>query len=130
VNARGTWLLIGEFGRRYKSQFGRGRILTFTSDHTVGNVPYGASKGGLDRITIAAAQEFANIGVTANVINPGPTDTGWMTSQLKSQVESDTPLGRIGSPSDAASLVCFLCSDEGGWVNGQLINSNGGFHAG
>jgi len=130
VNTRATWLLIREFGRRYKSEFGRGRILAFTSDHTVGNVPYGASKGALDRITVAAAQEFASIGVTANVINPGPTDTGWMTSQLKSQVETETPLGRIGSPTDAANLVSFLCSDEGGWVNGQLINSNGGWHAG
>ena len=130
VNARATWLLIREYGRRYKSEFGRGRIIAFTSDHTVGNVPYGASKGALDRITIAAAQEFASIGVTANVINPGPTDTGWMTSQLKAQVESDTPLGRIGSPLDAANLVSFLCSDEGGWVNGQLINSNGGLHEG
>jgi 3-oxoacyl-[acyl-carrier protein] reductase len=130
VNARATWLLIREFGRRYKSEFGRGRVLAFTSDHTVGNVPYGASKGALDRITMAAAQEFASIGVTANVINPGPTDTGWMTSQLRSQVESDTPLGRIGTPVDAANLVSFLCSVEGGWVNGQLINSNGGLHGG
>lgn len=47
VNARATWLLVREFGRRYKSEFGRGRILAFTSDHTVDNLPYGASKGRL-----------------------------------------------------------------------------------
>jgi 3-oxoacyl-[acyl-carrier protein] reductase len=129
VNSRATWLLIREFGRRFASAFGSGRIVAFTSDHTVGNVPYGASKGALDRITIAASQEFASIGVTANVINPGPTDTGWMTSQLMTQVVSNTPLRRVGLPSDAANIVSFLCSPEGGWVNGQLINSNGGFGA-
>jgi len=130
VNARATWLLIREFGVRYTSASGRGRIVAFTSDATVGNIPYGASKGALDRITIAAAQEFADMGITANVINPGPTDTGWMTSRLKSQVVGDTPLGRIGMPQDAANLVSFLCSTEGGWVNGQLLHSNGGLGVG
>jgi len=130
VNARATWLLIREFGVRYKSTPGRGRIIAFTSDHTVGNVPYGASKGALDRITLAAAQEYASIGITANVINPGPTDTGWMSTELKSRVVGDTPLGRIGTAEDAANLVSFLCSLEGGWMNGQLLNSNGGLPAG
>lgn len=130
VNARATWLLIREFGVRYRSTPGRGRIIAFTSDDTIENVPYGASKGALDRITLAAAQEFASIGVTVNVINPGPTDTRWMTPQLKSQVVTDTPLGRIGLPMDAANLVSFLCSPEGGWVNGQLLHSNGGLRAG
>ena len=130
VNARSTWLLIREFGRRYRSGFGAGRIVAFTSDHTVGNLPYGASKGALDRITIAAAHEFANLGVSANVINPGATDTGWMSAELKSRIISETPLARLGTPEDAANLVSFLCSRQGGWVNGQLINSNGGFGTG
>ncbi|MHB1209097.1 MAG: SDR family oxidoreductase [Acidimicrobiales bacterium] len=127
VNARSTWLLIREFGRRYKSGFGAGRIVAFTSDHTVGNLPYGASKGALDRITIAAAHEFANLGVSVNVINPGPTDTGWMSAELKSRIIGETPLARLGTPEDAANLVSFLCSPRGGWINGQLIHSNGGF---
>ena len=41
-----------------------------------------------------------------------------------------TPLGRVGTPDDAAALVWFLCSPEGGWVNGQLLHSDGGFGAG
>ncbi len=127
VNARATWLLIREFGLRYRSTFGSGRIVALTSDHTVGNLPYGASKAALDRITIAAAREFATKGITANVINPGPTDTGWMTPSLKSRIVSETPLDRIGTPEDAARLVSFLCSPEGQWVNGQLLHSDGGF---
>lgn len=76
VNARATWLLMKELGMRFKGVLGTGRIIAFTSDHTVGNLPYGASKGALDCFTIAAARELADLGITANVINPGPTQTG------------------------------------------------------
>ena len=126
VNARASWLLVAEFGRRFRSAPGEGRIVSLTSDHTVGNLPYGATKAALDRITLAAAHEFAHLGVTANVINPGATDTGWMTPDLVDQVRRSTPLGRVGQPADAANLVSFLCSPQGGWINGQLLHSNGG----
>jgi 3-oxoacyl-[acyl-carrier protein] reductase len=55
VNARATWLLIREFGRRFAATPSSGWVIALTSDHTVGNLPYGASKGALDRITLAAA---------------------------------------------------------------------------
>ncbi|MFI5036098.1 MAG: SDR family oxidoreductase [Acidimicrobiales bacterium] len=126
VNARAGWLLIREFARRYRSAPGRGRVVALTSDHTVGNLPYGASKGALDRITLAAAHEFADRGITANVVNPGPTDTGWMAPDLRDRLAAETPLRRVGRPEDAARLVSFLCSPEGGWVNGQLLHSDGG----
>ncbi len=126
VNARAPWLLIREFGIRFKGVSGRGRIIALTSDHTVGNLAYGASKGALDRITIAAAQEFTGLGITANVINPGPTHTGWMTPELEVRIIGETPLHRLGVPEDCANLVGFLCSPEGGWINGQLLHSNGG----
>ena len=74
----------------------------------------------------AAARELAHLGVTANVINPGATDTGWMDEALMASVTAATPLGRVGRPEDVANLVSFLCSDEGGWINGQLLMSNGG----
>ncbi|MEU4722241.1 SDR family oxidoreductase [Nonomuraea dietziae] len=127
VNARATWLLIREYGTRFSLAHGSGRIISLTSDHTVGNLPYGASKGALDRITLAAARELAHIGVTANVINPGPVDTGWMSDELRAACVSRTPLGRLGTPQDTAHLVDFLCSPEGQWINGQLLMSNGGF---
>jgi len=126
VNARATWLLIREFGRRCTAEHGTGRIVSLTSDHTVGNLPYGASKGAMDRITLAAARELAHLGVTANAINPGPVDTGWMSEELRAQFLGATPLGRLGTPQDTAHLVDFLCSREGQWVNGQLLMSNGG----
>jgi 3-oxoacyl-[acyl-carrier protein] reductase len=126
VNARASWLLIREYGRRFCGAHGSGRIIALTSDHTVGNLPYGASKGALDRITLAAARELAHLGVTANVVNPGPVDTGWMDDSLRHSVLRQTPLGRLGTPQDTAHLVEFLCSPEGGWINGQLLMSNGG----
>ncbi|MEV0644767.1 SDR family oxidoreductase [Phytomonospora sp. NPDC050363] len=127
VNSRAIWLLIKEYAQRHDVPHGTGRIISFTSDHVAHNLPYGASKGSLDRITLAAAEELAELGVTANVINPGPVDTGWMTPELAERVLAATPLGRAGRPEDAANLVGFLCSAEGGWINSQLITSNGGF---
>ena len=82
VNARATWLLIRAFAERLPVQAPGGpaaaRVVALTSDHTAHNLPYGSSKGALDRIVIAAALELADRGVRANVINPGPIDTGWM----------------------------------------------------
>ncbi|MFD3646099.1 SDR family oxidoreductase [Streptomyces cyaneofuscatus] len=141
VNTRASWLLIREYGLRFRGEpgskpgepgagmgtgAGAGRIVALTSDHTVGNLPYGASKGALDRITLAAAHELAHLGVTANVVNPGPVDTGWMNDDLRAAIAQGTPLGRLGTPQDTAHLVDFLCSPQGQWVNGQLLKSNGG----
>ena len=126
VNARATWLLIREFALHFSGARGTGRIIALTSDHTAGNLPYGASKGALDRITLAAARELADLGITANVINPGPVDTGWMDDDLKARVIQQTPAGRLGTPLDTAHLVGFLCSPQGQWINGQLLLSNGG----
>jgi 3-oxoacyl-[acyl-carrier protein] reductase len=126
VNVRATWLLIREFGARFASEAGRGRILALTSDHVVGNLPYGASKGAMDRIVIAAARELGPRGITANVINPGATDTGWMDAEILRQQAQRVPLGRVGQPRDCANLVSFLCSPEGGWITGQVLYSTGG----
>jgi 3-oxoacyl-[acyl-carrier protein] reductase len=126
VNARATWLLIKEFGIRFRGEPGSGRIVSITSDHTAGNLPYGASKGAMDRIVLASAKEFRSLGITANVINPGATDTGWMSEAFKAEMQSITLLDRVGMPQDCANLVRFLCSKDGGWINGQLLYSNGG----
>lgn len=128
INTRANWLLIKEFARHYSSTPGRGRIVALTSDHTTHNLPYGASKGALDRIVIAAAGELGHLGITANLINPGPVDTGWISPELGGDLISQTALGRLGTQQDAANLVAFLLSERGGWINGQLLHSNGGFH--
>jgi 3-oxoacyl-[acyl-carrier protein] reductase len=130
VNARASWLLIKAFAERLPDRPTTevtGRIIALTSDHTIHNLPYGSSKGALDRLVTAAAVELGPRGVRANVINPGPIDTGWMTPEIREQGTRATPAGRLGTPRDIADVVRFLLSDAGGWINGQLLLCNGGF---
>lgn len=103
-------------------------MIALTSDHTAHNLPYGASKGALDRLVIAAAIELGARGLRANVINPGPIDTGWMNDDIRAATIAQTPVGRPGTPQDTTDLVRFLLSDAGGWITGQLLHSSGGFH--
>lgn len=125
VNARAAWLLIRAVARQVPE--GGGRIVALTSDHVVGNMPYGASKGALDRIVTAAAGELAQLGVTANLVNPGPVDTGWMDDDTRAALIAHQPTGRLGTPEDVARLVRFLVSPDAQWVTGQLIHTDGGF---
>ena len=80
VNTRASLLLIAAFARQTVDG---GVIVALTSDHTTGNLPYGASKGALDRIVISAARELGPRGISANVVNPGPIDTGWMDDGVR-----------------------------------------------
>jgi 3-oxoacyl-[acyl-carrier protein] reductase len=133
VNARAAWLLVQRFAEGLPdapSTDVTGRIVALTSDHTAFNLPYGASKGALDRLIRAAAVELGPRGVRANLINPGPIDTGWMDDAIRDACVAETPAGRLGTPTDTADLVRFLLSDAGGWISGQLLHSNGGFHVG
>ena len=60
-------------------------------------------------------------------MNPGPTDTGWATPELAELVARSMPFGRWGAPGDVANLVAFLVADDGAWITGQVIDSEGGF---
>lgn len=127
VNARASLLLIAAFARQVPE--GGGTIVALTSDATTGNLPYGASKGALDRIVISAARELGPKGISANVVNPGPIDTGWMDDAMREGLTSYHPLGRLGEPRDIGEVVAFLVSPAGRWVSGQLLQTDGGFSA-
>jgi 3-oxoacyl-[acyl-carrier protein] reductase len=127
VNARASWQLIRELALQVPET--GGRIVALTSDHTVDNLPYGASKGALDRIVLAAARELAHLHILSNVVNPGPIDTGWMDESTRMSVIERQPSRRLGTPQDAANIVAFLLSPAGSWINGQLIKSDGAFSA-
>ncbi|CAN5209811.1 SDR family oxidoreductase [soil metagenome] len=130
VNVRAMALLSVGFARRYPGGPG-GRIINFSSGQSLGPMPgelaYVATKGAIEAFTLTLAAEVGHKGITVNAINPGPTDTGWMTEELKSEIITKSPLGRIGEPEDAARLVAFLAGDEGAWITGQVIHSEGGF---
>ncbi len=129
VNLRGTSLLCAEFVRRYPGGPG-GRIVSFSSGQGVGPMPdelaYIATKGAIEALTLSLSAAVAAKGITVNAIDPGATDTGWMTPEQKSAWAQENPFGRVGRPDDAARLVRFLASDEGEWITGQVIHSRGG----
>ena len=125
VNARSVALLIQEFAARLPGS--DGRIVAFTSDALADNVPYGISKRALDGIILAAALELGPRGIRANCINPGPTDTGWISDDMHRELSVRSPLGRVGVPEDSAHLVSFLLSPEGAWITGQVLHSDGGY---
>lgn len=104
-----------------------GAVIALTSDHTTHNLPYGATKGALDRLVLAGTHELADRGIRTNVINPGPIDTGWMTDEIRASGAATTPGGQLGGPETVADLVRFLVSEQGAWIRGQLLHSNGGF---
>ena len=130
VNVRATALLSVGLARRYPGGPG-GRIVNFSSGQSLGPMPgelaYVATKGAIEAFTRTLAAEVGNKGITVNAVNPGPTDTGWMTEELKREIAPRFPSGRIGQPEDAAKLVAFLAGDEAAWITGQVIHSEGGF---
>ena len=112
---------------------GWGRVVNLTGMNAIhgyaGRAPVSAAKHGLWGLTKALAKEFGPSGVTVNAISPGPIDTehadASMIHHIKSQLDR-IPVGRLGQPEDIAALTAFLCSDGGGFINGQMIASNGG----
>jgi 3-oxoacyl-[acyl-carrier protein] reductase len=130
VNVRAMALLSAAFARRYPGGPG-GRIVNFSSGQSLGpmrgELAYAATKGAIEAFTRTLAVEVGHKGITVNAVNPGPTDTGWMSEELEQELIGKFPLGRIGQPEDAARLVAFLASDEAAWITGQIIHSEGGF---
>jgi 3-oxoacyl-[acyl-carrier protein] reductase len=91
---------------------------------------YGATKGAVEAFTRSLAAAVMARGITVNAINPGPTDSGWLTDAQRRAILPRFPTGRIGQPEDAARLVAFLASDAAAWITGQVIHSEGGFQRG
>lgn len=130
VNTRSSILLAQAFARRWNGNDG-GRVVFLTSGQNLGPMPgevaYAASKGALAAIVATLSHELADRGITVNVVNPGPTDTGWAGPELTEFVNERMPLKRWGRPDDAARLISWLCTDDAAWITGQVINSEGGF---
>jgi 3-oxoacyl-[acyl-carrier protein] reductase len=130
VNMRGTLLLTVEFARRFSGKYG-GRIINLTSGQSItpmpGELAYAATKGAIEAFTISLSAELSSHGITVNAVDPGATDSGWMTEEIRQELLPRFPMGRIGQPEDAARLIAFLASDEAAWITGQVIHSRGGF---
>ncbi|WP_100374518.1 SDR family oxidoreductase [Bacillus sp. FJAT-45037] len=128
INIRATTLLVAQFAKELLTN---GRIINLTTGWNKGTMPdelpYVLTKSAIDTLTYTLAPTLAKQRITINAINPGPTDTGWMTNEIKEHLLQRFPQGRIGNPNDVAKLATFLASPEAEWVTGQIIHSEGGF---
>ncbi|MCO5997232.1 SDR family oxidoreductase [Actinoallomurus rhizosphaericola] len=131
VNARASLLLAQAFAAAHDDDRGGGRIVLFTSGQHLGpmsqELPYAVSKGAIHQMTLSLSDALIDRGITVNTVNPGPVDTGWADPELTRRVGRALPAGRWGRPEDAARLVRWLVSGDGGWITGQVIDSEGGF---
>lgn len=96
------------------------------------SVVYSATKGALDTVTRVLANELGPRKIRVNSINPGPVETegahaaGFIGSDFLKQAVAQTPLGRVGQPSDFGPIAVFLASDESAWLTGETLLASGG----
>tara|TARA_E500000331_G_C17098195_1_gene644144 strand:- start:587 stop:946 length:360 start_codon:yes stop_codon:yes gene_type:complete len=112
-----------------------GRIVNISSvvgsSGNIGQSNYAASKLGLEGMSKSLALEVASRNITVNCVAPGFIKTDMTKDILEKNEEllkKNIPLGRIGKPDEVAKLVCFLGSDEAGYITGQTVHINGGLY--
>jgi len=132
TNLRGTFHMCRAVARMMLRRRA-GSIVNLTSvvglHGNAGQVNYAASKAGIVGLTKSLAKELGNRGVRANAIAPGYIDTeltGVLPGEIRNLILGNTPLGRLGTPEDVAGAVRFLCSDEAGFVTGEVLLVDGG----
>lgn len=130
VNTRAVALTIAEFAFRHaRHRKNWGRIINVSTDGAPsfpGEVSYGASKYAMESYSRAAAVELGKLGITINVISPGPVQTGWITPEFEAELAGQLPLRRVGQPEDIANAIVFLASEQAGWITGQVLHVGGG----
>jgi NAD(P)-dependent dehydrogenase (short-subunit alcohol dehydrogenase family) len=138
VNLTGTFTCL-QLAVPDMIEAGWGRIVTISSSSAQSGAPnmahYVASKGGVIGLTKAFARELARHGITANTIPPTIVDTPMARKgEAEGHVPSVdvmskmVPLGRAGTPDDIAGACSYLCSEEAGYITGQIIGVNGGMY--
>lgn len=143
VNLKGVFLCLQEVGKYFiqKSKQGNkspGSIVNISSDAgrrgTFGQINYGAAKSGVLGITMSSAREWGQYGIRSNSVCYGIVITE-MTKTIRTDkfigpYLKQIPLGRMSTPEEAATPVCFLLSEAASYITGQHLSVNGGFHIG
>jgi 3-oxoacyl-[acyl-carrier protein] reductase len=126
VDAMAPALLIAEFARRHIARGADwGRIIGLTSGGDLGfpdEVSYGAAKAAQVNYTMSAALELAPFGVTANMVHPPVTDTGWVTDAVRDMVAASPTLFNIAPPDQVAEFIAYLASDAAALITANTIS--------
>jgi len=97
----------------------------------LGALAYSTAKAGLSAMTKGLAREFAPQGIRVNAVSPGTIDTNYhrnfSTDQALASVRAATPLGRLGTAEEIADVIAFLCTEQARFIQGQVVEVNGGF---
>ena len=113
VNVRAVTMLCKEFVKRGKA----GSIINMTSGQSLGSmgghkVPYTITKAALEMLAPQLAPDLIKLGITIHSVDPGPTDTGWMTEELKAQIRKESRRGEVNTPDDVARLILSILTQE------------------
>jgi 3-oxoacyl-[acyl-carrier protein] reductase len=132
VNVVGAFNVLSEAARRVADG---GSIVALTTSMVrvgpSGFGPYSATKAAVECLVRSMAKELAPRKVRANAVAPGPVDTDLFragkTEEAKQRSAALSPFNRVGAPHEIAAVVAFLASDGASWVNGQIVQPNGGW---
>lgn len=110
-----------------------GRIVNVSSvvglHGNAGQANYAASKAGLVGLTKTLAREVGKRGITVNAVAPGFVTTAMTADIDAAEIEARVPAGRLGTPEEVAAVIAFLCSDAAAYVNGTVVQVDGGLFA-
>jgi 3-oxoacyl-[acyl-carrier protein] reductase len=131
INLKGSFNAMREAAKRLRNG---GRIINFSTSvvgtklETYG--VYTATKAAIETMGAVLSKELRGRNITVNAVAPGPVATELFlrgkSQELIDRFAKANPLERLGTPNDIASVVAFLASPEGGWINGQTVRANGG----
>lgn len=132
TNLRGAFLVLAHAAEHLQAN---GRIVAISTSVIAKSFPqygpYIAAKAGVEGLVHVLANELRGRNITVNAVAPGPVATELFLSgksdEQIAQLSKATPLERLGHPEDIARVVSFLASEDGGWVNSQIVRANGGF---
>ena len=137
VNLKGTFLctkavLPGMITQNYGRVVNLGSVSGKRGGGVFGGAHYSAAKAGIHVFAKALAREISQHGITVNSVAPGLIATdirgGLENPEEQKRMCADIPIARMGTPQEVAAAICFLASDEAGYITGEEIDINGGSH--